>query len=326
MAINKINGHARYIDELSESTKKRLYSDIAYYNDKLYFIPMSDDKIVVYDLKTGEKKYIFFCFPDEYIGKTRYLEDYKFCIGCVMNKALYMFSCTFPAILKLDLDTESIHYIKGWVEEVECRTIKANMGYFRSGLLHDGKMILPSCSSNCVMVFDFTDDSVQIMEVGKESYSDIAFMNHDYYISGLESGKMSRIRNISRPEEATYVDGAIPEYTVKIFANSNNLFVLSMEAENSCMWNRDKQNITHFGINITHIFGAIIDSSYIYFVGDNQPYLVRINMQAPFDIKYIDLILDGKLIKGLAGEYFDKNIIAQEKLLGLNGYITYLCG
>ena len=320
LAINVKNGKTRYIAKISDSKKYRLYSDIVRYDDNLYFIPLSADKITIFELNTGKVRNIEFEFPMEYEGKTRYLDDYKFCKGYVYDDKLYLFGCTYPAILRIDLKDECVTYIKGWVENVEDRTINSRVGYFRGWLLHDNKMFFPSASSSCVLMFDFLDEKVRIIEIGNESYSDIIYWKEFFYISTFESGKLLRVKDLLHHEDIVCVNTAMPSYTIKLYANDSKMFIIPFELEKFCIWDENRK-MRLLDIESDFIFGVIAHDGYIYFVGDNNPNLLRINLADDSDIQKINMIFDEKIKKYLYGEYFEGSNVIPEELMGLNDFI-----
>lgn len=320
IAINVKTGTTRFVAKISDSNKERLYSDIVRYDDKLYFVPLSADMITVFELNTGKVRDIEFEFPMEYKGKTRYLEDYKFCKGYVTDGKLYMFGCTYPAILRMDLQDESVKYIKGWVEKVEDRTINSSMGYFRGWLLHDNKIIFPSASSSCVLIFDFENEEVSIIEIGDESYSDIIYWKQYYYISTLESGKLLRVKDLLHPKDIVCVNTSMPSHTVKVYVNDSKMLAISMVLEKSCIWDESgKPGLLDIESDL--IFGVISDGGYVFFVGDSKSDLVKINLSDYSDIQRINMVFDEITKKYLYGKLFEGSSVIPEKLVGLNDFI-----
>lgn len=178
--------------------KDRLYSDLVYFNGKIYFVPLSADEIAVYDIKNDIFEKIPFADNKTIYNSKIFKKDYKFSKGLVKENYVYFFSCTYPAILKLNIKTNCIEYVTNWVKAVENKITYFNDGYMRSFFYDDNLSIyFPMCCENFIMKYDLSTDECLLYEVGntENSYSDIVFYKNNYYISSKNGHNVIKTDN-----------------------------------------------------------------------------------------------------------------------------------
>ena len=85
------------------------YSALAYYQNKLIIAPKNAKDIILYDIAQKEIKHILFELPKDKEIHSNYFRHVE-----VYRNVAYLFPGTYPAILKLDLDTYKVSYIDEW--------------------------------------------------------------------------------------------------------------------------------------------------------------------------------------------------------------------
>ncbi|SFO06902.1 hypothetical protein SAMN04487831_10774 [Pseudobutyrivibrio sp. UC1225] len=144
--------------------------------DKLLFVPMNAKKVWVWEIGTNHWHGID--LPD--------LEgvNNKFFQAVVMKNIVFMFGCQLPIILRLNLSDESIKIIK---IPFNIHLYKQQQKKYlrRDYVIIDNYIYMASCFDNCVMRFDYDDESVELLKVGKDNYryAGIAFDGNNFWLT-----------------------------------------------------------------------------------------------------------------------------------------------
>lgn len=155
-----------------------LFSGIHYYNDNLFFVPSRASNIFIYNLKNGVFSKIR--LNNEYQNHKYYKENHKFESSFLIGNNIYMFGCTFPAIVKLNMDTLEVIYIDIGIEG------DFSKGFFYKGTIKENIIWCACMSFPVVLRFDTSDDSIKAIniETSNSGFSSIAFIDDCAYITG----------------------------------------------------------------------------------------------------------------------------------------------
>ncbi|MFI3249379.1 MAG: hypothetical protein R3Y07_00260 [Eubacteriales bacterium] len=138
---------------------ERLYTQPVKVGDWFVFSPISAKSLFLYNVLTGEQKNI----PLKPVSETKkieYIEGLKFSVPVVRGDIVYFFPLTYPAILKLDLNTMKVYYLTTWVKQLEKQIVQhqstQTILYFNGRYLNDvdSRKVLFTCGGSAV-VFEF---------------------------------------------------------------------------------------------------------------------------------------------------------------------------
>lgn len=119
--------------------KDFLYMNVMKINDYLIFSPGIAEKIAIYDLKKDALTYIPL---EKYACKQSNLEP-KFWNIVRYQSVAFLIGYSYPAIIKVDMDTKEAEYITDWVAEVEDNIEEGDQsGYFSDGYVISEKLLL----------------------------------------------------------------------------------------------------------------------------------------------------------------------------------------
>lgn len=180
----KIEGVTNIPEEKADEF--RLGAKIIYWNDFLFFAPMSAKKIWKYNLK-----------QKTWVGYERKKLDSWLPHGDMFQSILhkdkiYYIGCLYPAIIILDLKSEKMEYITAPYENrIELAKTK-NDSFFRTDYVQIGEyMYMASCIDNTVLKFNLDTYDFEYIEVGgKENmYAGLDFDGEEFYLSPRKNGK-----------------------------------------------------------------------------------------------------------------------------------------
>lgn len=161
--VDMKTGKCEFLDIFEEQPiqKKRLHSCAKWIEDKIYFIPDSANKIAVYNLNNRKLESISIPKPNENLY-TFYKKNYNFIDALEYKGYLWLLPCTYPGVLKLDIQTNEIEIINGWINDIEY--------YFRAKIcLQNNKIIIPNGIGNEVFIFDLETEKGKIINIGSQN-------------------------------------------------------------------------------------------------------------------------------------------------------------
>jgi hypothetical protein len=160
-------------------------TEIAANNKKLYFTPLyKNDKISFFDMAQKSFKQIDFKDDCEY--------DRKFKSTVSFKNFVYFIPQEFPAIMRLNTDTNDIEYFSQWVEGLSKLQISIlqeawkNAKFF-SFCIVDEEIAMTVNGANAVMFFNMKTCNYEINVIGEKSeqYNHICFDGQNYYLTPL---------------------------------------------------------------------------------------------------------------------------------------------
>lgn len=146
-----------------------LYGEIIPYEDELVFVPFSAQRIAVYEKKTGAFIYIPL-EKQEMGGEIPYREEAKFYAGVRYKHWVYMFGYTYPAILRLNMETRRVEYFKDWFHDPALRFTFRKDGCFHTGkIVQQNTVLLPFLNADAVLEWNLETCRWHIYPVGKNN-------------------------------------------------------------------------------------------------------------------------------------------------------------
>jgi CDP-glycerol glycerophosphotransferase (TagB/SpsB family) len=214
----------------------RKYGSVSKYRDKMIFAPMGAKDIAIYN--TSNKELTKCKLKEPKISKKiSYNESLKFFATVNYKNWIFIIGCSYPAIIKVNMDTDEVEYYTDWVKKVEKYISNENDVIFRNDVYVRGNSIfIPGCNANIVMEFNMDSGNAKIHEVGDKEccYSSICFDGKDFWLSPRRSGdivkwneKTGEIKKYNN-----YPEGFMSGYNSfsKIIYNKSEIILFPAEA------------------------------------------------------------------------------------------------
>jgi len=111
------------------SKQGRRYGSSIKYNNKIFFCPLSETYILVYDICRKSAEYIK--IPSIGCMTTQRMKNEKFFPYAVWNNILFLFPWRYPAVIKLNMDTYEIKADINWKQNFDIYVTDKLLTYFR---------------------------------------------------------------------------------------------------------------------------------------------------------------------------------------------------
>lgn len=185
--INLLTGKCTYImmvqGELID--QRRLYTSACLVEDKVYFIPYAAKEIAVYDLNKKEIKKVKYNKLDSQPGN--YKRKCNFSCHVRYGQYIYMIPCTYPAIVRINTEDDSIEYFDSWNNNIEYM--------FRKGVMvEEDDFYIPSVINNVVLRFNMKECKAYIYNVGEENKGHWSIIKHKewFYLTPMLSESVTK--------------------------------------------------------------------------------------------------------------------------------------
>ncbi len=116
---------------------KREYGRCVKYKNKVFLLPMSAEKITVFNIEKSLVEEIE--IPQIDCKIPQHLKGEKFFAYSVWKNMLYLYAWRYPAIIRVDMDTYNARAVLGWKELFDKYVTDTQLVYFRKDVLTDGK-------------------------------------------------------------------------------------------------------------------------------------------------------------------------------------------
>lgn len=142
-----------------------LFFSVVLSGDLLFLIPGKSEQVIIYNMKMRELKRIDICEPKIKTNEM-YNRYNKFYGGFVRNNNVYILAATYPAILKINIDTEETEYIDDWIEEIKDRIPEGDTNcYFLDTFILDGRYAyIPGSVSKTIVRLDCDTDKTHVFK------------------------------------------------------------------------------------------------------------------------------------------------------------------
>lgn len=246
--MRKSEYEAQYVCSFpNEESKKRMYSSIFSYGSKIYCIPLSANSIGIYDYEKEEAVSIEIRKPNSF-GNIIYNKDSKFFTGYLDNNYLYMFPHTYPAVVRLNIESFEVEYFDAEMKKIDAYK-KQNGFYIAHIAVLNGKQWVISNASDKLYQFDSNNmefhecawvklDGISVLGSDKNKYlwiytsKDNSFLkvdvnNHGCEViknlpKGFEAGSFPITRCVYFNKYMYFVPGTA-NYPIKIDIDTNRI-------------------------------------------------------------------------------------------------------
>lgn len=169
--MNKNTSKAEFLFHIPGEDQQgiQLFGYVEKVGDWLVFPPVRGKQIFLFHLVTNEIK-TFPLKPVEKNALVPYSSESKFLRCYHFENIVYFFPSTYPAIVKLDLNTMSLQYLDTWMKDFEKLDAKENFinWYFFTGTQEGSTFMVPCGLNNHIAVFDAITEKISFEKVNCE--------------------------------------------------------------------------------------------------------------------------------------------------------------
>lgn len=168
--------------------QKRLHGDLKKVGDWLVFIPLTAKNIALFHMKTKEIKSFPLKSPKEG-RKIEYSPNSKLARCFSLGHYLYFTPRTYPAIVKLDLETWSLEYLTDWMLLLEPHIETErdpNLNSYFAGSLKKNDFLLMACACcSCFGEFDLKKETFSVFPIETQSnaFQQIKIIDEKYWLT-----------------------------------------------------------------------------------------------------------------------------------------------
>ncbi len=217
----------KYVGILENGNGK--YTDVIECNGKLYLLPdLAEENPHLLVVAEGKEKKISlrkFDIPEEKRGLSCFLSGR--CIG----KFIFAFGSSYPAIVRIDTDSDSVEYIVGWTDEIKRFGASASsIGYLDSvqQVLLGNELYVPFSCVRALVKIDIDTLKEEVIEVNvqSEGFSCIAEVDKSHFLltGAGDNSDWLYIWNKEKQtvEKTVRLQGTPDELPVKYMLRSNS--------------------------------------------------------------------------------------------------------
>lgn len=325
--INLDTGETNFIGEVpdEEFQKARLYSDIQRYNEKLILVPMAAKDIAIYNMQSHN----FIKVKLSTFSNTNnlYKKDYKFCKCVIYESFAYLFNVSFPAVIKIDLDSYRLQYLDEWLKFFEGKILNREKVYFRNAFRKDNKVYLASCCSNIVIEFDIECERFFAYELeGKQQdFSDVAFRGNRIYVSSLSGNEILILDRNNWNEIAKFniFEQEVP--SIDMIECEEKIYYFPVNLYNILVWEDEKKGIIRYSLQETSrdnsVYKVILDKESFFFIHRKTFSLVKWERNTG-ETQKKTVFFDNKLKSMAIKKYIFMNNIISEGIVSTGNWIS----
>lgn len=171
--------------------QESLYRGIWRWENKIFLIPAGAREIAIYNIVSKRFEKIPLNNIREYVKKGLFGKIY------VKNKYLYCIPCCYKAILKIDMETNHIDYIR--VEGME-------KWYINDSTRIKNKIIAVYSHTNQALFFDMDSDTISLRKVGssKRQFTNVTNIGDELYLFDKYTHAIVEICGVNYTQEREY--------------------------------------------------------------------------------------------------------------------------
>jgi len=246
---------------------------------KLYFAPYyRNNKISVFDMDKKKFEQINFRDDNRFTGKFQNAISFKNFVYFIPNE--------YPAIMRLNTDTNEIEYFSEWVNEVSKLRISRLQEdawknvIFLSICVVESEIAMVLHGANVIMLFNMEIGSYEIKNIGEKSeqYHNICFDGQNYYITLFNKDyivkwnkQLNKISKIKFPYSFTRKTNTNGNFAIQY--SNKHIWLIPTAANNAYKINIDTNEIVELPEFVEHFEDKNIKWFYNFtFVNENFIY------------------------------------------------------
>lgn len=187
-----------------EKERTRMFGDITQYGDKLILTPFSADAIVIYDMKQNDMVSIpLQVLNNEMKYTIPYISEKKFAFCKIYDKYAFLFPCTYPVIVKINLETYEVEYLSDGICKLARYAKFEHAIYFYKGLCVNEKVQMWCMAVGAIVEFDMKEESLSLLYLLEEErkYILMVYDGETYWL--LPSAQETEILKLSKTFQKT---------------------------------------------------------------------------------------------------------------------------
>jgi hypothetical protein len=237
---------------------------------KLYFVPLSSNEISVFDMEKKIFEQIYFKNDCNVINKFRAAISFK--------NFIYFIPIEYPAIMRLNTNTNEIEYFSQWAGSVSVLQISELQERDWKDVIFCGFCVVESeiaiviHRANAVMFFNMETCSYKIKSIGEknEEYATICFDGQNYYITSYYekyivkwNRQTDEILKIRFPHSFSRKKNKIGNFFIQYL--NGNIWLFPASANNAYKINTNTYEITELPELTEHFENKDLDFYYLNF-------------------------------------------------------------
>jgi hypothetical protein len=212
----------------------RLYFNIIQYKNLLIFAPFAAQQIALYRMDTSEFINIPLHNPQDAekentTGNIPYVVYRKFSVCTQYGGYAFFFPCTYPAIIKLNLETYETEYMYEPLKQLNKLAKRPELYYFRKGVQIDNVVKLWCVAANASVEFDMETCQLNICGAANDgtAYIEAVYDDECCWLFPKASGKAMR-KLTDDPSQNAFIDlsrGGTTKYIPYLHAVNTEDFI-----------------------------------------------------------------------------------------------------
>ncbi len=306
---------------------KRLYTQACFTGEKIYFIPAAAKEIAMYDLINEKISKIKFNMTFE--NASMYKKDKNFNGAVMYGKYIFMVPCTYPAVVRINTEDNSISYFANDLENKEY--------LFRKSIEVDNAFFyVPSAINNLVFEFNMEDCIGKLHQVGKNNNGcwSMCKKNNFFWLAPQSEGPIIKWDSLSG--EYTELNVYPSEFVgngfcfTKIYSSGEELYLIPAMANMAIKISKDEKivpaEITKLNNNDVVLFMFEL-GDYLYLMAQKNECIsyIKISVQDNKVSTYNFTYDENELKADLRKEMHKNKIIKENFNWGLKDYIEDVC-
>lgn len=225
-----------------------LYYSILSAENKLILIPGRAKEIVVYDVISKDINFIDYEVPKKNRNE-KYDKNANFYRGITKGKYAYILGASYPAIIKLDVETLNITYISGWIDELNGCIPQNDTNYF----FPDGAIVEEECAyipvgcCAAIVKLNLNTDETSVIKISSsiEGFYGIVKYKNDFWLLGRHGDNCKLIcwNPIDGCKNDVYIEKKYMDFSSPIYWSpilvEDELFICPISAGNIYKVNMD---------------------------------------------------------------------------------------
>ncbi len=182
-----------------ELTAVNLYSNIAKVGEYLVLVPTSAKNIFVYHPTTQETRILPLKEPN-FEGRVKYNSDLKFIPAVAHESCVYCLPLTYPAIIKLDVETMELTYLEQWIPMIEPMILKGAKQYLGPGAVIGGAGYFPFRCFSGILKLDFDTErfKFEVVQTDEEqAWGGMCYHDGNFWVNADFSRKLHQYNQIT---------------------------------------------------------------------------------------------------------------------------------
>lgn len=160
---------------------KDLIAQLLIWKENIICVPLNAKNVCIYNRRIQKWTVIPLTYAEQKL---------KFMYGIIYKNYLYLFPCKYPTIVKINLETKKVFYLKEVMERFYLKNNEIYKPFFRSNIVCMGSILYAACCrEDAVLQYDMASDVYQWLSVGVDfkGYAGIVWDGNYFWLAPKEN-------------------------------------------------------------------------------------------------------------------------------------------